>query len=63
MASFVAHVELEFEADSLKAGGQRLHELTQVARSAGFDLKRGRVEPAPAQKPSAGWSRYTLDEE
>jgi hypothetical protein len=62
MPTFVAHIEVEFDADSVGAGGKRLHELTEIVRSAGFTVKRARVEPLQASGPpsdSGGWTQYT----
>jgi hypothetical protein len=57
---FVAYVELELEADSPKDCGRCLKELADAARSVGFELKNGRVEPAEQGPPSPdGWTRYT----
>jgi len=42
--TFVAHVELWFEADSVEAAGRRLTELTSAARSVGSRA----VELSPA---------------
>ena len=63
MPIFTAHVELQFEGDDLAAGGRRLRELAEAARSVGFELKAGRVEPAISRSDSAtdGWTRYTPD--
>ncbi len=63
MPVFIAHVELQFEAEGVAAGGKRLHQLAQVARAAGFELTRGRVEPAPppADADTGGWTKYTPD--
>lgn len=63
MPNFIAHVDLTFEADDLNAGGRRLHELSRAARTAGFELRRGRVEPLLEDAPPSGWTRYTPDGE
>jgi hypothetical protein len=56
---FVAHVQLYFNAGSIRDGGQRLRELSELARSSGFDLRAGRIEPAPPDSESeSGWTRY-----
>jgi hypothetical protein len=61
MPTFIAHIEAEFEADRVGAGGMRLHELTEAARSAGFTVTRARVEPVKPSDPpsdSDGWTQY-----
>jgi hypothetical protein len=62
MPHFVAHVELQFEAENLAAGGARLRELQAAASTVGFKLKDGRVEPEPEPPPETGhegWIKYT----
>jgi len=61
LPTFLAHVALRFEAESLSACGARLNALTELLRSEGVDLDGARVEPAPPQGPSEtdGWARYT----
>jgi hypothetical protein len=51
MPSFVAQVELRFEAESLDACGRRLHALTQVLRGEGVELK---CRLAPCSTPQTG---------
>jgi hypothetical protein len=58
--TFIAHVEVRFDADTVKAGGGRLNELTNVARSAGFYVTSARIEPAPPDDGhhGSGWVQY-----
>lgn len=58
--TFIAHVEFRMEADSFEDGGRRLRELATAASAVGFELKRGQVEPAPADEAddAAGWTGY-----
>ncbi|HET9214194.1 MAG TPA: hypothetical protein VFN93_05530 [Gaiellaceae bacterium] len=62
MATFLAEVELLFECESQEAAGAALRRLSEAAQSAGFDLKRGRVVPAPPEDDSEGTSYVPLIE-
>jgi hypothetical protein len=56
LPTFVAHVEFHVAAESVEAGGKRLRELATAADSVGFEMIRGRVEPAPPSTDAdAGW--------
>jgi ATP-dependent Clp protease ATP-binding subunit ClpA len=58
---FLASVEFEFENDSLETVSARMRTLGRIARDAGFELKRGKVEPVPEDDDSAdrhGWTQY-----
>jgi hypothetical protein len=59
---WLAIVEFEFENDSPDTVGARLRTLGRVARDAGFELKRGKVEPLPQGEDGcddvSGWMRY-----
>jgi hypothetical protein len=52
LPTLVAHVEFRLDADRLEEGGGRLLELAQAASGVGFELKRGRIEPVPADEVS-----------
>jgi hypothetical protein len=59
MPTFLAEVELRFECDSQEAAGAALRRLSEAAQAAGFDLKRGRVVPAPPDEDDdSGWTDY-----
>ena len=63
MERFWATVEFEFENDSLDTVGARLRTLVRIARDAGFELKRSRVEPLAEREDGGdddmpGWTRY-----
>jgi hypothetical protein len=59
LPTFVAHVELRFDAEDLRDGGRRLRELAKAAEAVGFTMKRGRVADAPADDGDAdGWTNY-----
>jgi hypothetical protein len=62
MEKFLATVEFEFESDGLGTVGARLRTLARIARDAGFELKRSRVELLAEQEDnddeSGGWTRY-----
>jgi len=62
---FIAHVEFRFEADNVEAGGRRLRDLSTAARSVGFEMKRGQVEPAPLTPDpnTGGWTEYGPDQD
>jgi hypothetical protein len=46
VARFIAHVEFEFDAESLSEGGERLRRLSAAAEPAGFRMIRSEVHPA-----------------
>lgn len=48
MPRFNAEVVFSFEAKSIEAAGPELRRLAVAARTVGFELERGRVEPRPA---------------
>jgi len=57
----VAKVEFEFENDSPKSVGARMRTLARIARDAGFELKRGKVEPFSEdhdREDGEGWTQY-----
>lgn len=58
--TFIAHVEFRMEAENVEDGGRRLRELARAASAVGFELKRGQVEPAPADEANdaGGWTGY-----
>ena len=61
LAVFIARVEFRFEADGVDAAGRRLHDLSTAAAAVGFEVKRGRVEPAPPKSDGGddyGWTGY-----
>lgn len=59
MEAFFADVRLRFEAESLEAAGRALRRLQQVAQGAGFELREGKVTPAPEdEERSEGWTGY-----
>ena len=59
MPTFIAHVEFRMDAERLEDGGKRLRELAHAASAVGFELKRGRIEPAPADEDDReGWTSY-----
>jgi hypothetical protein len=64
LPTFVAHVEFRFAAASVEAGGKRLRELATAADNVGFEMIRGRVEPAPPSTDAAagGWTGYGPEE-
>ena len=60
MPTFIAHVEFRMDAERLEDGGKRLRELAMAASAVGFELKRGQIDPGPADedKDSGGWTSY-----
>lgn len=64
MPRFNADVVFEFEAETVEAAGAELRRLALAARSAGFELKQGRVEPRSMDDDEGdGWTSYgPLDE-
>jgi hypothetical protein len=59
LPTFIAHVEFRLDADRLEDGGRRLRELAQAASAVAFELKRGRLDPAPADvDEDQGWTSY-----
>ena len=62
MERFSATVEFEFENDSLETVGPRLRTLARIARDAGFELKRSKVEPLAEKDDgndeSGGWTQF-----
>jgi hypothetical protein len=62
MERFSATVEFEFENDSLDTVGARLRTLARIARDAGFELKRSKVEPLAegddGDDEGRGWTQY-----
>jgi len=61
---FVAQVDFHFEAESVDAGGRRLRELATAARTVGFEIMQGKVEPAtpPPETDRTSWTRYGPDD-
>lgn len=45
MLPFNAEVVFRFEAESVEAAGAELRRLALAARTVGFELQRGRIEP------------------
>jgi len=64
MPSFNAEVVFRFEAESVEAAGAELKRLALAARTVGFELRRGRVEPRSTKAEEGdGWTGYgPLDE-
>jgi hypothetical protein len=64
MPPFTVKAELRFDAESIEAAGAELRRLAVAARSAGFELVEGRVEPSPAapDEDDAPTSYGPLDE-
>lgn len=60
MKSFIAHVEIRFDSDTVKCAGERLDKLTKIARTERFYVTSARIEPAPpADDPQGrGWVQY-----
>jgi hypothetical protein len=58
MPRFVAEVEFTFEADSLESVGAELRRLSQAAQDAGFEMRRGKAEPAQADDDDSGPTGY-----
>jgi hypothetical protein len=52
LPTFIAHVDFHFEAERVEDGGKKLRELAKAAERVGFEMKRGRVEPAPPDGPA-----------
>jgi hypothetical protein len=48
MPPFNAEAVFRFEAESVEAAGAELRRLAEAARTVGFELERGRVEPRRA---------------
>jgi hypothetical protein len=63
MQKFLATVQFEFENDSIETVGARMRTLDRVARDAGFELKKGKVEPLAedddAGDDASGWTQYS----
>ena len=61
MPRLVARVELNFDADSVRDGGQKLNELTALARGIGLEVVRAEVHLAGDARDTerANWVRYT----
>jgi hypothetical protein len=63
VSSFTAEVEFRFVAESLEHAGSSLRDLADAARTAGFELRQARVEPASEEfDERPGWTRYGPDE-
>lgn len=58
MQTFTAEVEFRFRATSLEAAGKELVRLSEAAREAGFELRRGQVEPAGSNEDERGPTWY-----
>ena len=58
MPTFVAEVEFRFECESQEAAGAALRRLSEAAETVGFDLRRGKVVPAPPDEDDSGWTGY-----
>jgi hypothetical protein len=66
LEKFLATVEFELENDGLETVGARMRTLERIARDAGFELKRGKVEPLADHEDDGddempGWTRYAPD--
>lgn len=58
MPRFVAEVEFTFDCASPEAVGQELRRLQLAAEGAGFDLRRGKAVPTPAEEDDSGPTPY-----
>jgi hypothetical protein len=59
METFFADVRMRLEAESIEAAGGALRRLEELARDAGFELREGKVVPAPSDGPDTeGWTGY-----
>jgi hypothetical protein len=56
MARFDAEVWFRFSSESISTAGADLQRLKAAAQSAGFELKGGKVKPAPPGENKEGWS-------
>jgi hypothetical protein len=63
MPTFIAHVEFRIQAERLEDAGRRMRELAKAASRVGFELERGRIEPAPAEDDDrGGGTSYVITE-
>ena len=59
MPRFSAEVEFRFECESQEAAGAALRRLSEAAEHVGFELKRGKVVPAPPDEDDdSEWTGY-----
>jgi len=59
MPRFAAEVEFRFECESQEAAGAELRRLSEAAERVGFELKRGKVVPAPPDEDDdSAWTSY-----
>ena len=63
VSTFSAEVQFRFVAESLEHAGSALRDLADAARTAGFELRQVRVEPASEELDERpGWTRYGPDQ-
>jgi hypothetical protein len=58
VAKFIAHVEFELDAESLRDGRERLRRLSAAAEPVGFRMIRGEVHPVSESPEKPGWTGY-----
>ena len=59
MPRFTAELEFRFECESQEAAGAALRRLSEAAERVGFELRRGKVVPAPPDEDDdSGWTSY-----
>ncbi len=59
MGRFIADVVFAVELEDVTEGGRRLHELSALAATLGFELQRGQVrEEQPSEPPQSDWTAY-----